>query len=301
MTAAWSNQGTTGVRVFDTGTGQEVVVQDDLREVASPYWTYALTDMYTTTWGVTPPVAGVDPEDLQPSTRTVPYARMDVSISASTVLAGQPVTVELRYLDPVTGEPIVEVNNDVRYDEPDHVRALVTDRNTNEPVQTIVLARSATGVYRGAAVLPGVGIWSLQVVAETADEPSRYVTLRDAVVVQPTLMGDDGRRYMLAVEVADPPARIEQDALVRVAVVDAETGSPLPDDVQLVDGMPDEMVGSATLEARAVTSATLAAISHGMYEGHCTFFAAGRWQIAVNFPQDGIRSGGVPVGVVVVE
>ncbi|HYI15646.1 MAG TPA: hypothetical protein VEX37_09655, partial [Thermomicrobiales bacterium] len=301
LTTFWSNQGMTGARVFDTATGEEVVANDDFRQVASPYWTYALTDMYTATWGVMPPVVGVDTDDLQPPARAVPYARMDVSVSASTTLAGQSVTVELRYLDPTTGEVVTEGDDDVRFAEPDHVRALVSDRNTNETVQTIVLARSGSGVYRGAAVLPGAGVWSLQVVAETADEPSRFVTLSDAVVVQPALMGDDGRRYMLAVEVADPPVRAEQEALIRVTIVDAETGAPLPEGVDLAGGTPEAMTGSATLEARAVTTADLRPTGHGVYEGSYNFFAPGRWNISANFPQDGIRAGGVPAGLVVVE
>jgi hypothetical protein len=301
LTTAWSNQGMTGARIFDTATGDEVDVIDDFRQVATPYWTYSLTDMYADTWGVMPPVAGVDPDDLRPPTRTLPYARMDASISASTALVGQSVTVELRYLDPTTDEVVNEDSDDVRFAEPDHVRALVSDRNTNEPIQTIVLARSASGVYRGAASLPGAGVWSLQIVAETAGEPSRFVTLPDAVVVQPVLLGDDGRRYMLAVEVAEPPARAGQDVPIRVRIVDAETGAQMPDDVELAGGMPEMMLGTATLQARAVTTADLIASGHGTYEGAFSFFSSGNWIISLNFPQDGVSSGGVSAGVVVVE
>jgi hypothetical protein len=302
LTTGWANQGMTGARVFETATGAELVLDDDLRRVATPYWTYALTDMYAATWGVVPPVVGVDPNDLHPSTRTEPYARMDVSISASAILTGQPVTVELRYLNPGTGEPVTD-GDDVRYDEPDHVRALVFERNQGAGAteQTIVLARSSTGVYRGAAVLPGVGVWSLQVVAETTGEPSRFVTRDDAIVVQPVLMGDDDRRYMLAVDVVEPPARAGQDVPIRVRIIDAETGEPIPDAVTLASGMPDAMMGTATLQARAITTADLTASGHGTYEGEFSFFSSGNWIISLNFPQDGVSSGGVSAGVVVVE
>ena len=173
--------------------------------------------------------------------------------------------------------------------------------NVNTTEQTIVLARSEYGVYRGAAVLPEAGSWSIQVIAEREGEPNRYASLRDAVVVQPVMMGDDSRRYMLAVEVAEPPVRAEQETLIRISIVDAETGAPLPEGVELAGGMPDEMDGSATLEARAVTTANLLPTGHGVYEGSYTFFAPGRWNISANFPQDGIRAGGAPAGVVVVE
>jgi hypothetical protein len=114
-------------------------------------------------------------------------------------------------------------------------------------------------------------------------------------------MGDDGRRYMLAVEVADPPAHAEHETLIRVSIVDAETGALLPEGVELAGGMPEEMASSATLEARAVTTASLLPTVHGVYKGSFNFFSPGRWNISANFPQDGIRSGGVPAGVVVVE
>jgi hypothetical protein len=211
------------------------------------------------------------------------------------------VTVELRYLDPSTGELVTEGNEEVRFAEPDHVRALVSDPNTNQTVQTIVLTRSASGIYRGAGVLPGAGVWSIRVVAETAGEPSRFVTLSNAVVVQPVMMGDDGRRYMLAVDVADPPARAEQNVPIRVGIVDAETGATIPDGVELADGMPDAISGTATLQGRAITTADLRESGHGVYEGEFHFFSAGDWIISLNFPQDGMPSGGVSAALVRVE
>ena len=301
MTVAWANQGQSGMRIIDTTTGEEVVVSDELRNAGSAYNTHSVAEIYRDTWGVSPAIAGVDPDDLSVPRETVPFAKMSVSVSTETTMAGGPVTVELRYLDPETGEPIAENTDDPRFDEPIYVRALMSKDHANTTEQTIVLARSAYGVYRGAAVLPTAGSWSIQVIAERDGEPSRYASLRDAVVVQPVLMGDDGRRYMLAVELADSPAHAEQETLVRVSIVDAETGAMIPEDVDLADGMPDEMDGSATLEARAMTTADLIAIEHGVYEGAYNFFAAGRWNISVNFPQDGIRSGGVAAGVVVVE
>ena len=301
MIVAWSNQGESGIRIIDTTNGDEVVVSEELRNAGGAYNTYSVAELYRDAWGVRPTIAGVDPDDLSEATRTDPFAKMAVSVSTETTTAGSPVTVELRYLDPQTGAPIAEDTDDVRFDEPGHVRALMSKSNSNATEQTIVLARSEYGVYRGAAVLPAAGSWSVQVIAELDGEPGRYASIRDAVVVQPVSIGSDGRRYMLAVQIVQPPARAEEETRIRVSVVDAETGVLLPKGVELAGGQPEEMDGSATLEARAVTSADLDAIDHGVYEGSFTFFAAGRWNISVNFPQDGMRSGGVPAGVVVVE
>jgi hypothetical protein len=297
----WANQGDSGMRIIDTTRGEEVVVNDDLRNIAGAYGTYSVAEIYRDDWGVSPVIAGVDPGDLAVPEKVDPYATMSVRVSSDAVIAGDPVTVELRYLDPETGDPITEDADDVRYDEPQHIRALMSKNNSNTTEQTIVLARSEYGVYRGAAVLPSPGTWTVQVIAEREGEPSRYASIRDAVVVQPTQLGTDGRRYKLAVELAEPPAQSEQQSAVRVSIVDAETGAPLPNDVELAGGMPETMAGSATLEARAVTSADLRPTGHGVYEGYFTFFASGRWSIAVNFPQDGLRAGGVSAGVVVVE
>jgi hypothetical protein len=65
--------------------------------------------------------------------------------------------------------------------------------------------------------------------------------------------------------------------------------------------MPDAMMGTATLQARAITTADLTASGHGTYEGEFSFFSSGNWIISLNFPQDGVSSGGVSAGVVVVE
>ncbi|MDQ3548679.1 MAG: hypothetical protein M3439_07640 [Chloroflexota bacterium] len=293
MTVAWANQGESGMRIIDTATGEEVVVSDELRDAGSPYNTYSVAEIYRDAWGVSPAIAGVDPDDLSVATRTDPFAKMSVSVSAETTVAGGPVTVELRYLDPKTGEPIAEDTDGVRFDEPGHVRALMSKNNSNATEQTIVLARSEYGVYHGAAILPSAGAWTIQVIAEREGEPSRYASIRDAVVAQPTMLGSDGRRYMLVVETVQPPARPEQETLVRVSIVDAETGTPLLKGVELAGGLPTEMDGSATLEQRAVTSADLVATSrNGIYEGYYNFFAAGRWNISVNFPRtDCVQAG----------
>lgn len=301
MTVAWANQGESGMRIVDTTTGTEVAVSNELRDAGEAYTTYSVAELYRKAWGVSPAITGVDSGDLARSTKIDPYAKMSVSVSAASVMAGDPVTIELRYLDPKTGEPLTGDTDGVRYSEPGNVRALLSKNSSNTTAQTIVLVRSEYGVYRGAAVMPEAGSWSVQVIAESDGQPGRYASLRDAVVVQPVIMGEDGRRYMLSVTLVEPPARAQQETRVRISIVDAETGAPLPENVDLAGGMPEEMAGSALLELRAVTSADLTPVSHGVYEGSFNFFAAGRWNLSVNFPQDGSRSGGIAAGVVVVE
>jgi hypothetical protein len=289
------------MRIVDTTTGDEVVVSDELRDAGTAYNSYSVAEIYRDAWGVRPAIAGIEKDDLAVATKLDPYAKMSVRVSVASVMAGDPVTIELRYLDPRTDEPINEDTDGIRYSEPGHVRALLSKNSSNATEQTVVLARSSYGVYRGAAVLPAAGNWSIQVIAELDGEPNRYASLRDAVVVQPVLMGNDGRRYMLSITPVEQPVRSQQESRVRISIVDAETGAPLPADVDLAGGMPEKMDGSALLEQRAVTTASLTPTSHGVYEGSFTFFAAGRWNISVNFPQDGSRSGGIAAGVVVVE
>ncbi len=301
MTVAWANQGTSGMRIVDTTNGQEVVVSDELREAGDAFSTYSIAEIYRDTWGVSPAIAGVDPDDLSAPQRSDPFATMAVSVSTTTTTAGEPITIELRYLHPGTGNPITEDTDGVRFDEPGHVRAMMSKGNANGTEQTIVLARSEYGVYRGAAVPPSAGTWSIQVIAERDGEPSRYANRQNAVAVQPTLMGTDGKRYKLQVTTAETPPRAGTDTVVRVSIIDAETGSPLPAGVELTGGLPDEMDGSAILEQRAVTSNDLTAAGHGIYEGQFNFYATGRWTFSVNFPRDGLRTGAVTVGVIEVE
>jgi hypothetical protein len=292
-TGGWDNDH--ALVVIDTTTGTEAFRAD------ATNWgtTWSPAELYRNTYGKSPAIAGVDTRQLSTGTFDQrPFARMSVSISASSIVSGDAVTIDLRYLHPKTGEQLRDGDNTVVFEQPDAVRATLTRGASTEDVVTIVLTQAAHGHYRGVAQLTTPGTWSVKVVAQRADEPSRNAGIADAVVVQAALGGSDGRRYILRVETDPAQPTVEQPTTVRVTIVDAETGAPLPEGVTLQDGLPDEMDASFFLAQDGVTSTTLTPAGHGIYAGSASFFGPGTWTVQIDFPNDGVRSGSARAGIV---
>jgi Tol biopolymer transport system component/nitrogen fixation protein FixH len=281
--------------MIDTATGAEVFRTDATSWGA----TWSPAELYRGTYGRSPEVAGVAARGLSTGTSDQqPFARMSVSVSASTVVSGDSVTVDLRYLDPRTGEPVQDGDDSLVFERPDSVHATLKRGTQTEDTVTIVLTEAEHGHYRGAAQLTTPGAWSVKVIAQRANEPARSAGIADAVVVQAALGGSDGERYLLRVETDPAQPAAEQATTIRVAIVDAATGAPLPAGVTLQNGLPETMNASFFLDQAGVTSARLTPASHGTYTGSASFFRPGVWTVQVNFPNDGVRSGSIQAGVV---
>jgi hypothetical protein len=298
-TVDWGGSGDSALRVLDTASGAEVFATEGTGYGVS----YSPAELYRATYGVSPAIRGVDVADLRRGSLAgdEPFATLSVSVSAAALVSGDPVTIEARYLDPADGNLVVEGEEGVRFDEPDHIRAVLSTGGSAEEDVTVVLGRAGYGTYRGATVLPRAGAWTVKVIAEREDEPSRYALVEDAVTIQPAIFGDDGRRYILSVSIDPAAPAPNQEVTARVAVVDAETGAPLPDGVFFQGGMPEHIDASFFLQEAGVTSRDLFPVRHGVYEGKVSFFSSGTWSVSANFPQDGRRSGSIPAGTVVVE
>jgi hypothetical protein len=184
----------------------------------------------------------------------------------------------------------------VRYSPPDHIRAILTRGSNIASAITVVLTNAGYGVYHGSALLTEPGVWDVSVISERVNEPNRRAVLTGGVTVQSAYMGTDGRRYILAVTTDPAEPRVEQQFTVSVSFRDAETGAALPEGVTVAGDMPEKM--NASFFFAGVTSATLSPVAHGVYSGTATLFASGSWTAQVDFPQDGVRSGSVKVGVI---
>lgn len=299
QTTSWGGDGANEFRVVDTTSGQDDLAVD----LPTGGTAWSLAELYRDTWGRAPAIAGSGGRSTakSPAGEADPFAKLDVSVNAASVVAGDPVTVEARFLDPATGEVVRSGQDDVRFTLPDHVQATFSRGVTSEEGVTIVLTQAEEGVYRGAALLPAAGSWSLDVTVRTSGEPLRRAGIAAAVVVQPALTGSDGNRYVLRVttDPATPAANVP--FTVRAAFVDARTGAPLAKGSSLLNGEPARIdISLMPTNGSGVTTATLEPAGDGSYAGTAKVWQPGRWTIQADFPGDGIN-GSFPTGVVEVE
>lgn len=289
------NGGQPQFRVVDTTTGQ-----DDLTADLPQGTVWSLAGLYRDTWGRAPEIAGVDAASIAKvsSGKVEPFASFEIAISKPSILAGDPVTVEARFVDPKSGEVVREGQDGVRFTPPDHVQATFNRGSDRTKDVQIVLTQAEYGVYRGAALLPAAGAWSLTVTSRTDGEPLRRVSEASAVVVQTALFGSDGNRYALRIT-TDPqkPVRDQQFA-VHAEFVDTRTGASIPDGVTLPSGAPDTIrISLLPANGGGVTTDLLLPNGDGSYSGTAKVWLAGVWQINADFDGDGV-AGSVPVEAV---
>lgn len=265
------------LRVLDATTGAEVFTMPAQSA-------YLLPALYQERYGRSPggsEVAAAQASDL------TPFASLTASVSPKSILSGDRVTVEARFVDPRSGATVVPGPGNLRYDTPDRVIATFSRGSSRDDDVTATLAPVGYGVFRGTAALTGYGAWDLVVNAERANAPGSRATVQGAITVQPAFTGTDGRRYVLTLTTDPPKPVVNQPAAIRAAFVDARTGAPLPDGVTLQGGLP------ATLDAAffgvGMQSVTLRPTGHGVYTGTRALWAAGNWTARAGFTVGGTR------------
>lgn len=228
-----------------------------------------------------------------------PIAALTVSADPASVFAGRPVTIEARFVDPVTGRLLYLGQRGVRYDPPDQVIAALAYHGSDNPV-TVELKPAGYARYRGQIALEKPGPWTVTVVAERDDSFNSRAYREAAVTVLPTFNGTDGRAYVLRITTEPERPLAHQRVHLRAALVDGETGEPLPDDITIADGLPAEVPATFYLGVdRGATTGRFEQVVHGIYEGEVQFWEAGTWSIEVSMRRaDGSR---VPVMVGAIE
>ncbi len=281
-----------GLRTLDTASGNELA-----RASSGTNGTLiSLPDHYRARYGKSPAI-GVSTPRLP-----TPFAALTATVTTDTAVAGDTVTVEARFTNPASGTPITPGAWDVRFTPPAAVMASLTRGGNLAFGQPVTLANAGYGLYRGTVTLAEPGVWAVQARAhwDAGDLPDRQATAARGVTVQPAFVGTDGVRYIA--RVTTDPARpvVGHPTTLRVAVVDAARGTPLPDGVTIWGGLPP------TLDADFIGSAgyrleTLHASGHGIYTSTLPFATAGEWRIAVQVPlpngiKDAVTVGTVTVG-----
>ncbi|MCM8749489.1 lactonase family protein [Thermomicrobiaceae bacterium CFH 74404] len=262
--------------VIDTITGFEVFT---VPIGASSVTT--LNELYRQSIGRAP-AGGTLPRSAPADAR--PIAALAASVEPARVPIRQPVTIEARFVDPATAQPLRPGQDDVRYDPPDRVTASLSYRGADDLV-TVELEPAGYARYRGQVALEKAGPWTLTVVAERVDSFNSRAYREAAVTVLPTFNGTDGRAYLLRITTDPERPLAHQRVVFRLAFVDAETGEPLPPDVTVTEGLSSEAFAPLASFYLGIdggaTTGRLEPVGHGVYEGQVTFWEAGTWSVEV--------------------
>lgn len=257
-------------------------------EIDSYFQLASLTQLYADYNGRAAGVDGIAPAD--PAVQTsLPTVRVWAPLN---VVSNQDTQMTVRILDPSTNRPIEAARDEVRFD-PD---ATITAQLSREgsPNQLVVLNTTEPGIYRGNINLPDDGVWNVDISIISPDGTARLVPGAGEVTIQPVLTGDDGKRYRarLTYEPGDPAAN--QEIIVRVRLVDVETGEMLPEGVGItgaqdmldgesLDPLPERLYvtfGSPGVEMTPQTL-VLNLVEHGVWRRETTFWTDGTWSTSV--------------------
>ncbi len=265
------------LRVVEASTGAERVVAAPVEGTL-----YSLAELYRETYG-----RSLAPAPAPAPAAPAPVADLVLRVAPDVAVPGDPVTVEARFVDPATGATVRPGQTDVRYDPPAQVAALLGWGRVDSHGLAVALAPAEYGVFQGRTQAPqpeewAPGSWAAQVVATWPDGLKRRAVLPDALVVEPAFAGADGRRYRVVLS-AEPTPVADMPSPVRLALVDAETGAPLPDSVGLRDGLPDSVEAAFFAPMRGVTVQRLQPAGHGVYAGQVVLWAPGPWRVRVGF------------------
>lgn len=266
----WSSRSSAGVvHILSTASGIEASSSPPLQQVELR----SVPALFTEQYGHAPTVIATAP--LAP-----PNSVLLASLSSTRTIANAPIALEVRFVDPATGALPAS------FDAPAQVNAHVFNGRTMD--HAFELQASSPGVYRGTFSLPqprsgSNNAWSVQAVAEWPDGLRRRVELRDAVFVRPSFAGSDGRMYVLDVTTVPDQPRVNEDAEVRATFVESLSGTPLPANVSLVDGLPERLelgffgTGSSTRWFERV--------EHGVFGGQVRLWTSGEWRVWTALPR----------------
>ena len=249
---------------------------------------------YRTQYGRSPAIDNVPAIDLT-AFSTLPVITTETPDGVVSV--GQNAAVEIRIIDPVSGEPLAESRPDVRFDPGTNIT--MTLRQENRPAQLVILVQVRPGVYAGTVNFPAAGDWTVDV---DLIDGSGETSTRQAVGligVTPALSGSDGRNYAFQVSTVPDIPYAREETVVQLQLVDTDTGQPLPDDVtvEIVDGnqpentsllLPERIDVRFSPDDSGVLTARLNQTGPGTYQGTVSFWSSGAWSGTIQFqPDDG--------------
>lgn len=248
----------------------------------------SLTQLYAAYNGRAAGIDGIMPADplFQSS---LPGIRLWAPLN---VVSNQDAQLTVRILDPATRRALEAARDEVRFDPASTITARLSREGS--PSQLVVLNTIEPGLYRGNINLPDHGSWNVDISIISPDGTTRLIPAAGNIVIQPTLTGDDGKRYRarLTYEPGDPAAN--QQIIVRVRLVDVETGEMLPEglgfsgaqdvlDGAALDPLPDRLYVTFGAPGYNLNPQTLVVnlVEHGVWMRNMTFWTDGTWSSSV--------------------
>lgn len=169
---------------LDTATGSQVQTTElsSLPE-AVEIQLQSLFSIYRQQYGRSPGLEDVQPEDNRAFTS---LPAMEATMNPLSIRVGEPVTIDVRFIDPLSQEPLVEGRSDGRYQPSNGVRAVLTNSSGEAGDIILELGRAGYAEYRGTVVIPGPGDWTLSIVNDGSSPQTagRLVTTNATVEVQ---------------------------------------------------------------------------------------------------------------------
>lgn len=176
---------------IDTASGEQIL-DDNLSFLpeSTEIELQFLAGVYRKQFGHSPNLADVRPVDNRAFTS---LPAMQATLNPLSIRAGEPVTIDVRFINPLSKEPLVEGSADTRYQPSSGLRAVLTN-STGEAGDIILdLGRLGYAEYRGTVVIPGPGDWTLSLVNDWSSPQSagRLITTNATVQVQrpPSVIG----------------------------------------------------------------------------------------------------------------
>lgn len=168
----------------DTASGEQIL-DDDLSFLpeSTEIELQSLAGIYRKQFGRSPNLEDVQPVDNRAFTS---LPAMQATLNPLSIRVGEPVTIDVRFIDPFSKEPLVEGRADSRYQPSNGLRAVLTNSTGDAGDIILELGRLGYAEYRGTAVIPGPGDWTLSIVNDWSDPQAagQLVTTNASVEVR---------------------------------------------------------------------------------------------------------------------
>ncbi|CAN5265814.1 hypothetical protein BH23CHL1_BH23CHL1_08320 [soil metagenome] len=268
------------------------------------YWPRSPADLYRSQYSRSPAIDGVKLTDSELFS-TLP--RLEVTTGRAVVAAGQQATVEVRVLDPASGNVLTSDQQDVRFTSTAGVTAIVESPNGDR--QFLVLGQVEPGVYRGSVTVQDMGRWTVDVAVSNADGQAWVSPRIGQIDVVPTFIGSDGRAYLFELSTEPEQPVVNENTTVRLRLIDAQTGEPMPETITLA--IAQDALDNATLSdlperidirffqgQQGVQTAMLQRVSNGAYEGVHRFWSSGPITSTILIQPEGQRQITIPANTI---
>lgn len=265
------------LRTLRVATGDGLEVVDRIDRPSATQLT-SLASLYRSQYGQSPVVNSVMPEDVENFTTMPAYE----STLGGSPASGVPSSIVVRVLHPMTGEPMQATGGGIRFDFRSQIIARV--RAESGTSRLVALSGIEPGVYRGGLILPEDGRWTVDLIIDSPTGQRTIALHTGEISIGPTFAGSDGNSYLLRLSTVPETLVVDEEAVIRLRMVNADTGQRLPAGVDFnvdqpvlngapIDELPDEMrVTVNYLQGNKVV--TLTQISRSTWEGVATFSAA---------------------------